>query len=300
MTTLILSMPGNEEVGRSLASGLAAEFGSLHLRQFPDGESYIRLECPVAGRDVVLLSTLVQPDAKTLPLLFAADAARDLGARRVFLAAPYLGYLRQDRRFRDGEAVTSVTFAKLLSGHFDGLVTVDPHLHRYRSLSEVYSIPSRVVHSSGMLAGWLRKHVGNALVIGPDSESEQWVSEVARAAGVPFVVLEKTRMGDREVEIRVPSLGGFVGRDPVIIDDIVSTARTMAKAVGLIADKMGKAPLCLGVHAIFAGDAYEVLTRAGAVRIVTCNTIPHPSNAIDIVPLLAESVRELLSPPAPA
>ncbi|WP_164119514.1 ribose-phosphate pyrophosphokinase-like domain-containing protein, partial [Stenotrophomonas maltophilia] len=85
---------------------------------------------------------LAQPNEKILPLIFAAATARELGAARVGLVAPYLAYMRQDRRFNPGEAVTSRQMAHLVSGAFDWMVTVDPHLHRYSDLSEIYSIPT--------------------------------------------------------------------------------------------------------------------------------------------------------------
>lgn len=294
MRIVVFAMPGNESMAASVARGLDAEPGRLNFRHFPDGESYVRLETAVSGRDVVLVSSLFHPDEKTLPLVFAADAARDLGARNVILAAPYLGYLRQDRRFREGEAVTSVTFAKLLSAHVDGLVTVDPHLHRHRALSEIYSVPAVAVHATALIARWVRENVEGPLIVGPDSESEQWAREVAQGAGAPCVVLEKTRKGDREVEIVLPPLAEFRSRVPVLVDDIISTARTMSKAVGLIRAAGGKPPACVGVHAIFADAAYAELTDAGPRSIVTCTTIPHPSNGIDVGPLLVDALKKLL------
>ena len=111
--------------------------------------------------------------------------------------------MRQDRRFKPGEAITSRQTAELLSNAFDWLVTVDPHLHRYGSLSEIYRIPTHVVHATPLISKWIREHVANPLIIGPDSESEQWVSAVANDAGSPYSVLEKVRRGDRDVEISV-------------------------------------------------------------------------------------------------
>jgi len=140
-----------------------------------------------------------------LPLLFAADTARDLGARRIGLVAPYLAYMRQDIRFHAGEAVTSRTFAAILSRHLDWLVTVDPHLHRYHELSEIYRIPTQVVHAAPFLASWIKRNVARPLIIGPDLESEQWVSQVAADADAPFLVCEKIRSGDRHVTISIPN-----------------------------------------------------------------------------------------------
>ena len=141
MKPVVFSFPGNENLASALASQLGAERGTLELRHFPDGESYVRFRTPVERRHVILVCTLDRPDDKFLPLAFTAAAARDLGAMQVGLVSSYLAYMRQDRRFHKGEAVTSACFAELLSRQFDWLVTVDPHLHRRSSLSEIYSIP---------------------------------------------------------------------------------------------------------------------------------------------------------------
>lgn len=293
MRPLLLAMAGNEPMARSLAEPLEAEVGSLEQRSFPDGESYVRVCSPVSGRDVVLVATLDRPDLKCLPLLFAADAVHDLGAKRVVLAAPYLGYLRQDRRFQEGEALTSATFAGLLSSRFGGLVTVDPHLHRYPSLDAVYQIRSKAVTAAPLLAGWVRANVEDPFLIGPDGESEQWVSKVAADSDAPFTILSKIRKGDRDVEIGLPGMERFKGRTPVVVDDIISTARTMLRTVGLLKEAGTRAPVCLGVHAIFADRAYEELARSGVARIVTCNTVPHVTNEIDVSRSLACAVRDL-------
>src|SRR5215831_4706490 len=141
---LLIAMPGNEAMTRKLAAMLGSEVGEIELRAFPDGETYLRFMSNLFGRTPIIVCTLNRPNEKILPLLFAAATARELGAAKVGLVAPYLAYMRQDRRFKPGEAVTSHEIAQLLSGHFDWLVTVDPHLHRYGSLAEIYRIPTCV------------------------------------------------------------------------------------------------------------------------------------------------------------
>lgn len=288
---LILALPGNERLAAGLAAELDAELGAMTVRRFPDGESYVRLETPVAGREVMLACTLGDPDPKLLPLLFAASTARELGAARVGLVAPYLAYMRQDKRFREGECVTSEHFAALLSRHVDWLVTVDPHLHRRATLGEVYPIASAAVRSAPLLAEWIAANVRSPVLIGPDSESEQWVAEVARGTGAPFLVLDKVRRGDRDVTVSVPDGAALGGRTPVLVDDIVSTAGTMISACRALAGRGGGAPVCVAVHAIFAGDAHDALLSAGAARVVTTNTVPHPSNAIDVNARVAQGVQ---------
>ena len=294
MKPLLFAFPGNERLAALLAPALGAETGEAVLRHFPDGESYWRYETPVAGREVALLCTLDRPDDKAFALLFAAAAGRELKAKRIGLIAPYLAYMRQDHRFQPGEAITSGTFAKLVSGEIDWLVTVDPHLHRRSSLDEIYSVPTRALHAAPLIAQWIGDNVENPLLIGPDRESEQWVAAVARGARAPHIVLRKIRRGDREVEVSVPDLAQWKGRTPVLVDDIISTGQTMIvtlkhlKGVGL------GPPVCIGVHGIFAGNALEELKQAGASRVVITNTISHSTNGIDISGLLAEGVRALI------
>jgi ribose-phosphate pyrophosphokinase len=294
MTPLLFAFPGNERLAALLAPLIGAETGRAVLRHFPDGESYWRYETPVDGRDVALLCTLDRPDDKALAVMFAGAAARELKATRVGLIAPYLAYMRQDHRFQPGEAVTSGTFAKLLSSTVDWMVTVDPHLHRRASLDEIYSVPTHALHAAPLIAQWIRDNVEQPLLVGPDRESEQWVAAVARGADAPHIVLRKLRHGDRQVEVSVPDLTAWKTRTPVLVDDIISTGQTMIETVKQIRGEGLPPPLCIGVHSIFAGNALDELMQAGAARVVTTNTIAHGTNGIDVSGLLAEGVRALI------
>lgn len=295
MKPMIFSLPENETLADALAGRLGGERGKAVVRRFPDGESYVRIESFVEGRAVILCCTLDRPDEKVLPLLFLAATAKDLGAARVGLVAPYLSYMRQDRRFQPGEGITSAYFARLLSSVVDWLVTVDPHLHRRASLAEIYSIPTRVIHAAPLISRWIRENISSPVLIGPDRESEQWVSEIAGGAGAPYLVLEKIRRGDRDVEVSVPETDRWRSYTPVLADDIISTAKTMIETVGHLRRAKLPKPACIGIHAIFADRAENDLLQAGASRVVTCNTISHPTNAIDLGDLLAEGVRKVES-----
>lgn len=295
---LILPMPGNEAFAAALAAAGGWELGQMETRRFPDQERYLRILSEVAGRPVEIVCTLADPDPDFLALVFAADAARDLGAVEVNLIAPYLAYMRQDRRFRPGEAVTSRTFARLVSASFDRLTTVDPHLHRYTALSDVYTLDAQVLHAAPLLADWIAREVKEPLIIGPDEESEQWVSAVAERAGAPHVVLRKIRHGDREVEIAVPDLSRFQDRTPVLIDDIASSGRTLVEAAAQLPRQGLRRPVCAIVHGVFAGEAYAQLS-AVAGRIVSTDSVPHLSNAISLAPLVAQAMEQRASAQGP-
>jgi ribose-phosphate pyrophosphokinase len=286
---VILSLPGNEDFARGLADVGRYELGELQTRRFPDGETYVRIVSDVKDKAVHLVCTLARPDDNFLRLVFVADAARVLGAREVTLIAPYLAYMRQDRRFQSGEAVTSKTFARLVSLTFDRLVTVDPHLHRYPALSALYTIPAMALHAAPLLADWIRAQVDQPLIIGPDEESQQWVSDIARWIDAPYAVLRKIRHGDRSVDVELPDLSRWKSRYPVLVDDIASSGHTLTEAARKLPLLGFPRPVCAVVHGVFAEDSYQRL-KAYSDRIVSSDSIPHESNAIWLAPLVASAI----------
>jgi ribose-phosphate pyrophosphokinase len=289
--SLFFPLPGNEVFAERLAAAVDGECGLLSLRDFPDGESYVRVDTDPVGRDVQLVATLRHPNDETLPLIFLADAVRELGATRVGLIAPYLAYMRQDTRFRDGEAITSRSYARIISRAVDSLLTVDPHLHRVTRLRELYSIPATAIHVATEIGLWIAANVKSPLIIGPDQESRQWVEGIAAAAGAPSTVLTKTRRGDTHVIESALGAADHRACTPVLVDDIIATGETMVTAIRHLREQ-GRPPAeCVGVHGVFADGAYASLKAAGAARVVTTNTIAHPSNCIDITPAVARALQ---------
>lgn len=295
MIPLLFSLESGLPLFQPLCRALGGEPGTLERRQFPDGESYLRVTTPVASRHCVLLANLMEPDHKFLPLAFVASTLRELGARSVGLVAPYLSYMRQDARFKDGEAVTSRVFAGLLSQQVDWLVTVDPHLHRYHTLSELYSIPAVAVAGAPMLAGWLSKRDDELLLVGPDVESEQWVSAIAERIQQPFVIGRKKRRGDRDVTVTLPELAGHQHRTAVIVDDVVSSGHTLLKTLAALKGAGMTRVDCATVHGIFADGIDARLLEQGVGTLISANSIPHPSNAVDLTPVLVEPIKQQLA-----
>jgi len=261
------------------------------LRQFPDGELYVRFPVEKLDGTVAIVGNLTNDNF--LRVAFLAGTARDLGANHVGLVAPYLAYMRQDSCFKPGEGVTQRYFAKLVSSVVDWLVTVDPHLHRVHSLDRIYSIPTTIAHAAPAIARWITSEVTHPVLVGPDAESEQWVSAVAASCGAPFMILEKTRRGDRDVSVSAPD-GPWNGHTPVVIDDIVSTGRTMLEATRMLCAAGSAAPMCIAIHAVFADAVQTELVAAGARGIVTCDTITHTSNRICVADPLADALRSRL------
>ena len=282
-------------LGETLSKRLAAEIGIFNARSFPDGESYLRIQTDVKNSHCIIVADLSNPNKKYLPLIFLLETLRELGAASVGLVAPYLCYMRQDRRFVDGEAITSKLFARALSKHIDWLVTIDPHLHRYNTLNEIYSVFNKVVQGAPALANWLRNK-SNCLLVGPDAESEQWVSTIAQQSGHPFVIGEKNRYGDRDVEVILPDLQKHQSRTAVIIDDVISSGQTILQCVKSLNKQNLHSIQCAAIHGIFADYSDQVLLANGLNQLVTSNTIPNYTNAFDVTELLVNPISECIEP----
>lgn len=290
---ILFSLPGNAKLTQLLAKKLTIELGKAEIRSFPDGESYIRIDSKVQNKTAILICTLNDPNPKVLPLLFMARTLKDLGAKKLCLVSPYLSYMRQDKQFHEGEAVTSVLFAQLISSYFDCMITIDPHLHRIHKLSEIYTLSGLLtLHATKNISEWITNHVNHPVLIGPDAESRQWVSEIAGYHKLPFIIGDKQRLGDRKVTISLPEIEN-IGQTAVLVDDVISTGVSMLEVLKRLQLLGFKKPLCIGVHALFDQKTENKLLGAGAERVISCNTITHKSNQIDISDLLAQGIVSL-------
>lgn len=288
-----IAMPGNEPRAARLAALTGGEVCALEMHTFPDGETCPRLMQSVSGGSIAIVCTLNQPNEKFMPLVFAAEAAREQGARKIGLIAPYLAYMRQDMAFQPGEAITSRTFACLVSRTFDWLITVDPHLHRTHSLSEIYSIPTRTLHAGLAIAAWIKENVTHPFLIGPDEESRQWVAEVAARCHASFAILSKERLGDRDVLTATDHLSLPDNATPVLLDDIVSSGGTMVETIRSIRPQTSRPPIIVAIHGVFAPGAERAIRETGA-RLITSNSVPGVHAAIDVDGLIASNICELM------
>lgn len=292
MKPFIFEFPQPSPLGQSILQELGGEEGKMVVRSFPDKESYLRVFSLVKEREVIIHASLFPSNEHALPLLFLCEALRDQGAKRIGLLIPYLPYMRQDKIFHPGEALTSKTFASLLSAYTDYIITVDPHLHRYHSLHEIYSIPSYVVKAAPLISQWILENVKDPFLIGPDQESEQWVKEIAK--DLPYLVLQKVRNGDQAVEISWPAGVAIGKRTPVLVDDIISSGVTMVEALKHLQSQGTRPPLCVTIHPLFVENAYQKLLNMGAQGVISCNSLPHFSNQIDLAPLLASTLKTIV------
>lgn len=294
MCPQLLCFDDESAFAASMAEAAGMECAVIARHRFPDGE--IRLQLPPAlPQRVVLLRSLHHPNEKLVELLLAARAARTLGATHLTLVAPYLAYMRQDKAFVPGEAVSQRIVGDWLAELFDALVTVDPHLHRVLRLAEAVPVRDALALSgASLLAELVARRRNRPLLVGPDEESAQWVASAAAAHGFDHAVCRKIRHDDRRVEIALPRMD-VSGREVVVFDDVASSGHTVAVAARLLLGA-GAASVGLAVtHALFADDAERLVRAAGVSEIWSTDTIAHPSNAVSVAPALAAALASLVA-----
>jgi len=288
---LLLGFPDYSDPARNLAAAAGLDYAEIAVHRFPDGESRIRLPSQLPGR-VVICRSMYQPNDKLIELALAAATARELGARHLTLVAPYLCYMRQDKAFHPGEAVSQRVVGKFLASHFDALITVDPHLHRVSRLGDAVPAASAMaLAATDAMATYLEGRLDNPLLMGPDAESRQWVAAIARRNHLEFYVAHKERAGDTDVRVTLPD-ASYRGRHVVLVDDIASTGRTLEAASRELWKHGPASVMVMVTHALFVGDALGHISSAGVDEIWSSDSITHPTNRIQLAPTMAQALRD--------
>lgn len=276
-----------------LASRLGVPLHPIDVHSFPDGE--LRVTVGPASATTIVYAPLDRPNDKLLALLFAAEAFRREGARRLVLTAPYLCYMRQDAAFHKGEAINQRVVGPLLAGSFDRVITVDAHLHRTKRIEDVFpGIESDDLSAMPALADTL---LGSGLsretvVVGPDEESRPWVGDLAARLELKHAVGRKSRRGDRSVEIAFDDPGLFTGRPVLLVDDIVSSGGTLIACTKALSAAGATAVDAVVTHALFSPQMTQAFRDAGVRSIRSTTSVPHPTNAIALDGVLADALRK--------
>ncbi len=287
--TLMLGFSEYQAQPQQLANHIGLAYKEVKIHHFPDGESKVSLPGTLPKK-VILCRSLDNPNHKLIELMLAAMTARKLGATELTLVAPYLCYMRQDKAFHPGEAISQQIIGQQLAQWFDSVITVDPHLHRISNLNEaIPNIKTITLTATQPIAHFLGKTYDNPLLIGPDEESEQWVAAVAKTQGLEYLIGKKQRLDDYRVEIDF-SGSTCTGRHLILLDDIASTGRTLETTAQALQPYKPASISAVVTHALFMDDAIKRLKNAGINQIFSTNSIPHPTNNISLTELLGNAL----------
>ncbi|MDN3557719.1 ribose-phosphate diphosphokinase [Halomonas maura] len=298
MTPVLLHCDDETAAATRLAEAAGLQAMMVARHHFPDDELRLTLpfhEAHAFPETLVVYRSLDRPNDKLVELLLIARHAREQGVRHLVLVAPYLAYMRQDIAFHPGEVVSQPLIGHFLAELFDAVITVDPHLHRIERLDQAIPLKHAIALSAApRLAELIAEKRDDPLLVGPDAESRQWVQSAAAATGFAFGVCHKTRNGDRDVEITLPELE-VAGRQVVLMDDVASSGHTVARAAeALLAGGAASVDVAL-THALFAGNAMDVIEAAGVGEVWSTDCIAHTSNAIPMAPVLAKALDQVIT-----
>ncbi len=289
---LLLYLENEASLAHRIADAAGMPLRCIEHHVFPDSEIKLRLPTDLPER-VVMLRSLNDANTRLVELLLTARTSRQLGARHLTLVAPYLAYMRQDVAFEPGEAVSQQIIGRHLADLFDAVITIDPHLHRVTTLQEAVPAKQAIALSAApLLADFVFSQCPDALLVGPDEESEQWITAAAQQHRFDHAVCTKIRHGDRQVDVQLPDVS-VTGRAVVLLDDIASSGHTLAQTARLLLQAGARSVDVAVTHALFSGNALEVVRSAGVGRIWSTDGVPHASNSVSIAALVAEALRQL-------
>jgi ribose-phosphate pyrophosphokinase len=287
---MVLEGPAANGMGKSIAGRLSCDFGKIEHKLFPDGESYIRMP-PVIGDSFAVVQSTYAPSEKHLvELLFMIDALRDMNKKEITAVVPYLAYSRQDRRFREGEAISINTVLRLLADSGIGrLITVEPHRKEpFSSFSGKYTVIDPVEKFAEVLS----ERIKSPFIIATDEGDMERAKRLADLMECDYDFIEKERDPDSNQVSAVSSINSDLsGKEAVIYDDVISTGGTIELAAKIAISNGAAKAVAVASHLVMAGNAYERMISAGISEIYGSNTVPFSRcHVIDVSGLIAETL----------
>lgn len=288
---IIISLSHGLHIANKIAKKLKKTYSKLETTHFPDSEIKLKFNVNVKNKVVVLVQSFYgNINDCVIETLFAAETARDLGAKKIILVAPYFPYLRQDKRFNPGECISLRTIAKNIDEDIDEIFIIDPHLHREKTLKHIFKIKSHKLTANPLIVDYIKKKIKNPVIIGPDWESYKWARKCAEKIGCNSAIMEKKRYSARKVRVTLNKKIDIKSKNLIFIDDMISTGHTLLEATKAMKKLGAKKVTCFAVHGILVENALNKLKKAGAT-VITSNTIPNKVAKIDVSELISEHLR---------
>mgnify|MGYP001772465718 CR=1 FL=1 len=290
---IILGGTATNGIDEKVSSLLNLKLVKVEHKVFPDGESYVRIPEQITDKDVVVIQSLYPPQDKHLIELFLiVETLSDMKVDKITVVIPYLAYSRQNRRFKEGEALSIKTILNLLrKSGASSLAVVEPH--HYEEL-EYFEGDIKVIDPIPYISKVVSQRTEKPLVLAPDKGALNRAKRLAEILSTDYAFIEKERdLNTGEVRIKnLPELE-VKGRDVVLIDDIISTGGTMVQAINMVKKQGARKVYVTAVHGLFIGDAYLRLIEAGAKEVIITNTIPQDPSKVTIVDVSEAVARTL-------
>jgi ribose-phosphate pyrophosphokinase len=286
----IFSGNANRPLAEAIAAANGCKLGEMTCGRFPDGEVKVQIHEDVRGADVFI----VQPTASNdflMELLVIADCMRRASAKRITAVIPYFGYARQDRKHEGRVPITAKLVANMIAtAGIDRVLTLDLHAEQ---LQGFFDIPVDHLTSRPVQIDYLRSlKLQDPVVASPDTGSIKLAEKIAKAVGARLAIIHKRRISDSQTE--VANVIGEIGPRPtIIVDDMITTAGSMANAIKTARQFGATRVIPVVTHGVLCGDAFDRLTEARLDELVITDTIPLKRRFADL-PIRVLSVANLL------
>ena len=290
---MISLIAGNssKDLARKISKKLKANLVKSEVKIFPDGESKITLKGKLSKSKTIVVQSIYPPvDSNLIQALSLISKAKEYSTE-VIVVVPYLGYARQDREFLPGEIATMKVLGQLFKGAgASKIIVVD--IHSKIGLKH-FKIKSENLSAIPDLARYFQKiNLKNPLVVSPDQGGKERAKEFADKFGSDFIALKKQR--DRKtgkVQIKTGGLDEVIGRDLILVDDMISTGGSIIKATEFLKKQKCNRVFVTCTHALLMNGAEKKIRKAGVTRIISANTIPGNSSIVDVSSTIAKAIK---------
>jgi len=299
---MIFTGNANPELAQRIAELLGTRLGKISMETFSDGEICAEIMENVRGRDVFIIQPTCQPcNNHLMELMVMIDAMRRASVKRVTAVVPYYGYSRQDRKPRSARVpITAKVVANMLASvKLDRLLTIDLHADQIQGF---FDLPVDNVYASPILLKdiWQQRHE-NLLVVSPDVGGVVRARALAKRLGdADLAIIDKRRPKANVSEV-MNIIGDVMGKNCVIVDDLVDTAGTLCKAAGALKNHGAVSVSAYCTHAVLSGNAINNIKQSELDELVVTNTIPLLEEAqscdrirqLSVAEMLAETIRRI-------
>lgn len=278
----IIGGPASQLLAGRVSKALKSNLVVSEFKRFPDGELYTHLLDELTDFDVTIIQSTVN-DSDFIALLQLIDACRE--ASRINVVIPYMGYARQDKKFKKGEPISARALAGAIKA--DNVFTVNIHAE---SILDYFDAKAINLDATPMIGRYIKNmEFKDPLIVAPDDGAIALARNAARDLGIDYDYLEKTRLSGDSVTIQ-PKNMDVNGRDVIIIDDIISTGGTMAETISLLRKQGAHEVFAACIHPVFSNNAILKLFKAGVKGIIATDTIDKGVGVVSAAPVIASAI----------
>jgi len=283
----IIGGPSSQILACRVAALLQIEPTVTHFEKFPDNEHYLRILDDVSGEDVVLIQSTAT-DTDLIALLQLMDACES--AKTIKVVIPYMGYARQDKLFKTGEAMSARAMAKTITAkNLEAVYTINIHA---KSILNHFSCPAFDLDASPLIAKYITElGLVRPLLVAPDKGVKQMVENMAKGLDLEWTGFDKIRLDGATVEMKSGDLD-ITGRDIIIVDDMIATGGTMAEAVKILNKNGARDVYTACIHPVLSRNAVLRLSNAGVKDIMATDTLEKTQSRISTAPIIAEILKK--------